>query len=66
MATIRAVFLDVGWTLAYPQKSMWQIFADLCADSSDLLAQWPPLQEAWNEYMVDDLCPTVNLFIGEQ
>lgn len=33
MATIRAVFLDVGWTLAYPRTSMWQIFSDLCADA---------------------------------
>lgn len=32
MATIRAVFLDVGWTLAYPRTSMWRTFADLCAD----------------------------------
>lgn len=29
MAQIRAVSLDVGWTLAYPAKSMWEIFADL-------------------------------------
>jgi len=33
VATIRAVFLDVGWTLAYPRRSMWEIFADLCADA---------------------------------
>jgi len=33
VATIRAVFLDVGWTLAYPRTSMWRIFADLCAES---------------------------------
>ncbi len=30
MPAIRAVFLDVGWTLAYPQRSIWEIFADLC------------------------------------
>lgn len=30
MNAIRAVCLDVGWTLAYPQASMWQVFADLC------------------------------------
>ncbi len=30
MATIRAVSFDLGWTLAYPQASMWEIFADLC------------------------------------
>jgi HAD superfamily hydrolase (TIGR01549 family) len=33
VAAIRAIFLDVGWTLAYPRTSMWQIFADLCADA---------------------------------
>jgi len=32
MPTTRAVFLDVGWTMAYPQASMWEIFADLCRD----------------------------------
>lgn len=31
MSSIRAVCLDVGWTLAYPRASMWQIFADLCS-----------------------------------
>lgn len=30
MGSIRAVFFDVGWTLAYPRASMWDIFADLC------------------------------------
>jgi len=34
MAQIRAVSLDVGWTLAYPQASMWDIFADLCTQAS--------------------------------
>jgi len=33
MAAIRAVSLDVGWTLAYPRASMWQIFSDLCAEA---------------------------------
>ena len=33
MATIRAVSLDVGWTLAYPRASMWDIFADLCTQA---------------------------------
>jgi putative hydrolase of the HAD superfamily len=33
VVAIRAVFLDVGWTLAYPRTSMWRIFADLCADA---------------------------------
>jgi putative hydrolase of the HAD superfamily len=27
---IRAVSLDVGWTLAYPRESMWEILAELC------------------------------------
>ncbi len=31
MQAIRAISLDVGWTLAYPRASMWEIFADLCA-----------------------------------
>jgi putative hydrolase of the HAD superfamily len=30
---VQAVFLDVGWTLAYPQVSMWEIFADLCTQA---------------------------------
>jgi HAD superfamily hydrolase (TIGR01549 family) len=30
MATIRAISLDVGWTVAYPRASIWDIFADLC------------------------------------
>ena len=33
MAAIRAVFLDMGWTLAYPRTSMWHIFADLCTEA---------------------------------
>src|SRR6266436_6502583 len=33
MAPLRAVFLDVGWTLAYPRISMWQVFTDLCAEA---------------------------------
>jgi putative hydrolase of the HAD superfamily len=31
--SIRAVSLDVGWTLAYPRASMWEIFADLCTEA---------------------------------
>ena len=27
---LKAVFLDVGWTLAHPQRSIWDIFADIC------------------------------------
>lgn len=26
----KAVFLDVGWTLAYPERSIWEVFADVC------------------------------------
>jgi putative hydrolase of the HAD superfamily len=33
VAPIRAIFLDMGWTLAYPRTSMWQLFAELCAES---------------------------------
>lgn len=33
MQTTRAVFLDVGWTMAYPKASMWEIFADLCSQA---------------------------------
>lgn len=29
MKPIRTVFLDVGWTLAYPQRSIWSIFSEL-------------------------------------
>ncbi len=30
---IRAVSLDVGWTLAYPRESMWEIFAAVCRNA---------------------------------
>jgi len=33
MATIRAVSFDVGWTLAYPEASMWEIFGELCTQA---------------------------------
>jgi len=33
MATIRVVSFDVGWTLAYPRASIWDIFADLCTQA---------------------------------
>ncbi|MBI3783811.1 MAG: HAD-IA family hydrolase [Deltaproteobacteria bacterium] len=33
MRNIQAISLDVGWTLAYPQESMWAIFADLCTSA---------------------------------
>ncbi len=28
-AVPKAVFLDVGWTIAYPRRSIWEIFADV-------------------------------------
>lgn len=31
MPVTTAVFLDVGWTMAYPRASMWEILADLCS-----------------------------------
>ena len=30
MNEVRALFLDVGWTLSYPEQSIWQIISDLC------------------------------------
>jgi putative hydrolase of the HAD superfamily len=33
MSEIRTVFLDVGWTLAYPRASIWEIFARLCGEA---------------------------------
>jgi HAD superfamily hydrolase (TIGR01549 family) len=33
MDAIRALFLDVGWTLTYPRATIWEIFAELCADA---------------------------------
>src|SRR5262245_56518417 len=30
---MRAIFLDVGWTLAYPRTSMWELFAELCTEA---------------------------------
>jgi putative hydrolase of the HAD superfamily len=33
MKPIRTVFLDVGWTLAYPQRSIWSIFADIAGEA---------------------------------
>jgi REG-2-like HAD superfamily hydrolase len=33
MTKINTVFLDVGWTLAYPRASMWDIFASLCDEA---------------------------------
>lgn len=33
MAAIRAISLDMGWTLAYPRTSIWEIFAALCTEA---------------------------------
>ena len=33
MKNIKAISLDVGWTLAYPVDSMWTIYARLCAEA---------------------------------
>lgn len=30
---LKAVFLDVGWTLAYPERSIWDIFAEICTSA---------------------------------
>ena len=29
MNSVKAVFFDVGWTLSYPQKSLWDCFAEV-------------------------------------
>lgn len=33
MPNIQAISLDFGWTMAYPQASMWEIFAELCGEA---------------------------------
>ena len=33
MRQIRALFVDVGWTMAYPRRSMWEIFASLVTEA---------------------------------
>lgn len=38
MPPIRTVFLDVGWTLAYPRRSIWRIFADIAGEAGSGLA----------------------------
>ncbi len=30
---IRTVCLDVGWTMAFPRRSIWEIFSALCAEA---------------------------------
>lgn len=39
---------------------------ELCATSLELLAPWPAVQSAWNEYLQSDFGPVVKLFAGEQ
>lgn len=34
----RAITLDVGWTLAYPQRTIWEIFAEICRDAGVAVA----------------------------
>ena len=38
---------------------------DLCSTSMALLAPWPSVQSAWNEYLQNDFSPVVKLFAGE-
>ncbi|MBI3987256.1 MAG: polyprenyl synthetase family protein [Lentisphaerae bacterium] len=38
--------------------------ATLRADASKLLASWPSVQEAWDDYVRDDLGPVVERFVG--
>jgi len=38
MKPIRTVFLDVGWTLAYPRRSIWSIFSELAGSAGQGLA----------------------------
>jgi len=33
MKNIRALCFDVGWTMAYPERSVWDIFAELCTEA---------------------------------
>jgi len=42
-----------------------QCIQDLCATSVTLLAPWPSVQSAWNEYLQSDFSPVVKLFAGE-
>lgn len=33
MNPVRAVFFDVGWTLSYPQRSLWDCFAEVITEN---------------------------------
>ena len=33
MPPLRAITLDLGWTLAYPRVSIWEAFGDICTDA---------------------------------
>lgn len=33
MKPVRTVFLDVGWTLAYPRRSIWSIFSEIAGSA---------------------------------
>ena len=36
--SIRAISLDVGWTLAFPRASIWEIFGELCTAAGSVAA----------------------------
>jgi geranylgeranyl pyrophosphate synthase len=50
-----------GWSI----QAARQRIQDCCASSARLLAPWPAVQTAWNEYLQTDFRPVVNLFSGE-
>jgi len=35
---IKAVTLDVGWTLAFPERNIWEIFSEICAEAGATVA----------------------------
>lgn len=38
MPAVKAVFLDVGWTVVYPLRSMWEVLAEVSAEAGAPLA----------------------------
>lgn len=42
-----------------------QYIRKLCEDSSKLLISWPLFKDAWNEYLMNDFGPVIDLFAGE-
>lgn len=42
-----------------------QSIQDLCISSADLLAPWPPIQQAWNGYLQTDMQPVIQRFSGK-